>query len=219
MMVREQWQSPCGVARHAARHLRGVRGRPRLRALVAGVCVGSRRPFRAPRPGTGASPGVGLARSSGDAVVRHRRGAPALIRAPQRAAYRSHGCKPVVDREGEWSPRQGGGISRGRRQPGDAAAGGGELVLGAAGVVPVGAPERAAVRRIGGLGIDAGALGVVVEGVQYGLSPRPFDPGTMTPMPLCRSSPGAILSRPPEGKSRPPFLPRMSQTGSTTYVW
>jgi hypothetical protein len=37
------------------------------------------------------------------------------------AAYSSHGCEPVVDRRGEPSPRQGGGISRGRRQPDDAA--------------------------------------------------------------------------------------------------
>jgi len=40
---------------------------------------------------------------------------------PQEAAYRSHGCEPVVDREMERSPRQGAGISQGRRQPGDAA--------------------------------------------------------------------------------------------------
>jgi len=39
----------------------------------------------------------------------------------QEAAYRSHGCEPVVDAEGERSPRQGGGIYRGRRQPDDAA--------------------------------------------------------------------------------------------------
>jgi hypothetical protein len=32
------------------------------------------------------------------------------------AVYGSHGCKPVIDRKEEASPRQGGGISRGKRQ-------------------------------------------------------------------------------------------------------
>ena len=43
------------------------------------------------------------------------------LRSPRTgAAYSSHGCKPVVARTGEPSPRQGGGISRGGRQPDDA---------------------------------------------------------------------------------------------------
>jgi hypothetical protein len=46
---------------------------------VAGICGGSRRPFRAPRSGTSASPGVGSAGCSGDAVVLHHQGTPAPI--------------------------------------------------------------------------------------------------------------------------------------------
>ena len=46
---------------------------------VAGICGGSRRPFRAPRSGTSASPGVGSAGCSGDAVVLHHRGTAAPI--------------------------------------------------------------------------------------------------------------------------------------------
>jgi len=73
-----------------ARHSRSPRrGR-------AGVCMGSRPPFRAPHPGTGASPGVGLARSPGDAVAPHRRG---VERRSPALAERS-GRRPVCAQNG-----------------------------------------------------------------------------------------------------------------------
>ena len=86
----------------------GVPPAPLALAERSDVCVGSRRPFGAPRPGTGASPGVGMARSPGDAVVRHRQARSADPRPSQEGGLMCAwvpGARPVLRARG-WAHLQ-----------------------------------------------------------------------------------------------------------------
>jgi hypothetical protein len=123
---------------------------------VAGICGGSRRPFRAPRSGTSASPGAGSAGCSGDAVVLRHRGTPAPIWNVGSPQFPEG---PICWGGGDPPPASGGGQDYSPRcRPGVSGCAGWELQRSGRGD---------AISRIPGLALCSSAT------PEFVLSPRP----------------------------------------------